>query len=90
MPYTRAGCNVGEIATANQELENPSPDIAEGVRRQLAGGSAAQLPTPTPYKDNETADYVGLGVHCAKGAAFCANAEAVKYGQTTPSHDRGG
>ena len=28
----------------------------------------------------------GLGVHCAKGAAFCANAEAAKFGQTTPSH----
>ena len=43
------------------------------------------------FKDNETADYVGLGVHCAQGAAFCADAQAVKFGQTTPSHDsRGG
>jgi hypothetical protein len=29
VPYTRAGCNVGEIATVNQELENPTPDLAE-------------------------------------------------------------
>ena len=35
--------------------------------------------------DQETADYVGIGVHCAQGAAFCADATAVKFGQTTPS-----
>src|ERR1700722_2596075 len=27
VPYTRAGCNVGEIATANAELENTAVDI---------------------------------------------------------------
>jgi hypothetical protein len=33
------------------------------------------------FKDPETADYVGVAVHCAKGSALCANATAVKYGQ---------
>jgi hypothetical protein len=41
---------------------------------------------PDSFKDPETADYVGIAVHCAKGNAFCADAQAVKYGQTTPSH----
>ena len=27
VPYTRAGCDVGEVATANQELENTAVDI---------------------------------------------------------------
>ena len=31
VPYTRAGCNVGEIATANVELENTSPANCDGV-----------------------------------------------------------
>ena len=31
------------------------------------------------------ADYVGLGVHCAQAASFCADAQAVKFGQTSPS-----
>jgi hypothetical protein len=85
VPYTEAGCNVGEIATVNQELENPSPDLAEVFGPNSP--EVAQLNAdPDPFKDPETADYVGLAVHCAKGAAFCANAEAVKYGQTTPSH----
>ena len=85
VPYTRAGCNVGEIATANQELENPSYDIPKvfGANSPEAQQLAAD---PDSFKDPETADYVGLGVHCAKGAAFCADAEAVKYGQTTASH----
>jgi hypothetical protein len=84
VPYTRAGCNVGEIGTVNQELENPSPDIADAFG---AGSPEVQQlnADPDSFKDPETADYVGLAVHCAKGAAFCADAQAVKYGQTTPS-----
>jgi len=85
VPYTRAGCNVGEIATVNQELENPTPDIADafGANSPEAKQLAAD---PDPFKDPETADYVGLAVHCGKGSAFCASAEAVKYGETKPSH----
>jgi len=85
VPYTRAGCDVGEIATVNQELENPSPDIPDafGANSPEAQQLAAD---PDSFKDPETADYIGLGVHCAKGSAFCAGAQAVKYGQTTPSH----
>jgi hypothetical protein len=84
VPYTRAGCNVGDIATANQELENTAVDIPKvfGV-----GSPEDQqlINDPDSYKDQETNDYVGVAVHCAKGSAFCANATAVKYGQTTPS-----
>jgi len=85
VPYTRAGCNVGEIATVNQELENPTPDIADafGANSPEARQLAAD---PDSFKDPEVADYIGLAVHCAQGSAFCADAEAVKYGQTTPSH----
>jgi hypothetical protein len=85
VPYTRAGCNVGEIATANVELENTAVDIPKvfGV-----GSPEDQqlINDPDSFKDPETADYVGLGVHCAKGSAFCSGATAVKYGQTTPSN----
>ena len=85
VPFTRAGCDVGEIATVNQELENPSPDIPDafGANSPEAQQLAAD---PDSFKDPETADYIGLAVHCAQGSAFCADAEAVKYGQTAPSH----
>jgi hypothetical protein len=84
VPYTKAGCNVGEVATANQELENPAFDIPKvfGATSPEAQQVAADKDF---FKDNETADYVGLGVHCAQGSAFCADAQAIKYNQTTPS-----
>jgi hypothetical protein len=85
VPYTRAGCNVGEVATANQELENPKFDIP----KVFGTGSpeVAQLNADSDsFKDPETADYVGLGIHCAQGSPVCANAEAVKFGHTTPSN----
>ena len=84
VPFTRAGCNVGEIATANAELENTAVDIP----KVFGAGSPEdqQLVNDTDsFKDPETADYVGLGVHCAKGSTLCSGATAVKYGQTTAS-----
>jgi hypothetical protein len=84
VPFTRAGCNVGEVATVDQELETTTD-----ITKVFGAGSpeAQQLAADTdPYKDPETADYIGLAIHCAKASTLCANAEAVKYGQTSPSH----
>jgi hypothetical protein len=84
VPYTRAGCNVGEIATANAELENTAVDLP----KVFGAGSPEDeqlINDPDSFKDPETADYVGIGVHCAKGGAFCAGATGVKYSQTTPA-----
>src|SRR5580658_331672 len=63
VPYTRAGCNVGEVATANQDLENTAVDIPKvfGPNSPEAKQLAADK---DPFKDTENADYVGLGVHC--------------------------
>src|SRR5215469_13713044 len=85
VPFTRAGCNVGQIATANQVLENPSFDIPKffGPNSPEAQQLAAD---PNSSKDAETADYVGIAVHCAKDSALCANAQAVKFGQTSSSN----
>jgi hypothetical protein len=85
VPFTRAGCDVGAVATANMELENSGYDIPKVFGP--SSPEAAQLAAdPDPFKDAETADYVGLAIHCALGSAVCADAEAVKYGQTSPSH----
>ena len=84
VPFTRAGCDVGDVATANAELENTTPDIADAFGANSP--EAQQLAADTDsFKDAETADYVGLAVHCAQGGAFCSTAKAVKYGQTSPS-----
>ena len=82
MPFTRAGCNVGETGTVNQELENTSVDIPK-VFGANSPENAQLTADPDSFKDAETADYVGIGVHCAQGSAFCADAKGVKYGQTS-------
>jgi hypothetical protein len=85
VPFTRAGCNVGNVSTANVELENTAVDIPKVFGPNSP--EAKQLKAdPDSFKDAETADYVGVAVHCAKGQKFCADAEGVKFGQTKPSH----
>jgi hypothetical protein len=82
VPFTRAGCDVGEVATANSELENTGVDIPD-VFGTNSPEYQQYLANSDSFKDAETADYVGVAVHCVQGSAFCADATAVKYGQTT-------
>jgi hypothetical protein len=86
VPFTRAGCDVGDVATANQELENTAVDLPKVFGPNSPEVAQLNADADT-FKDAETADYVGLGVHCAKGqgSAFCSSAQAVKFGQTSPS-----
>jgi hypothetical protein len=85
VPFTRAGCNYGAVGTVNVELENATPDIAKVFganspeEKQLKADS-------DPYKDAEVADYIGVAVHCAQHNTFCADAKAVKYGETKRTH----
>ena len=84
VPFTRAGCDVGDFSTANMVLENAKVDIPT----VFGAGSpeVTQLNADTDnFKDAEVADYVGEAVHCAQGSALCANATAIKNGQTTPT-----
>lgn len=83
VPFTRTGCDVGAIATANTVLENtgtgptgdittvfgnPSPQATEAVASATApSGSAARAKAQT--------DFVGFAVHCAKGSATCATGQ---------------
>jgi hypothetical protein len=84
VPYTRAGCDFGAVATANTVLENtgtgpsgditkvfgnPSPQFTEAVASNAApAGTAARAKAQT--------DFVGFAVHCATGASLCADGEA--------------
>ena len=85
VPFTRAGCNVGAVSAVNLEMENTNPDISN-VFGASSPEEAEYNADTDKYKDQETNDYIGLAVHCALNAAFCADAKAVKYGQTTPSN----
>src|SRR3984893_13167169 len=71
VPFTRAGCNVGGVATANIELENTGIDIPT-----VFGATSPQAAEATATPDQATADFVGIAIHCAKGSALCSNANS--------------
>jgi hypothetical protein len=73
VPYTRAGCDVGGVGTANIELENTST---------LPGGDITKVfgnPSPEATEANSDAqaaqtDFVGIAVHCSQAQqSVCAN-----------------
>ncbi len=79
VPYTRAGCDVGQVATANTVLENIATDIptvfGAGSPQALEVSSDPGCKLSTP-NCQAFSDFVGIGVHCALGNALCANGQA--------------
>jgi hypothetical protein len=69
VPYTRAGCNVGMIATANTVLENNSFDIPK-----VFGTNSPEYAEFQANPNLAFTDFVGMAVHCAQGASLCQSA----------------
>ena len=84
VPFTRAGCDVGDVSTANMELENLNPDL-QNVFGSGSPEVAQYNADSDSFKDQEVNDYEGLAVHCAQTDAFCTGAKGVKFGQSSPS-----
>src|SRR5882762_5317081 len=73
VPYTRAGCDFGAVATANTILENTGIDIPTVFGPGSPEPIQAAADTPGASGTPTFADYIGIGVHCAKGSAICAS-----------------
>jgi hypothetical protein len=72
VPFTRAGCTVGDFSTANMVLENAAVDVPTVFGPTSA--EAVQTASDTDnFKDVEVAQYVGEAIHCAQGDAICAS-----------------
>ncbi len=67
VPFTRAGCDFGAVATANTILENTAIDIPT-----VFGSGSPEAAEVASNPGQAFADFVGIGVHCAKGSALCA------------------
>ena len=67
VPFTRAGCDFGAVATANTILENTAIDIPT-----VFGSGSPEAAEVTANPGQAFADFVGIGVHCAQGSALCA------------------
>src|SRR5262249_52264651 len=70
VPYTRAGCNFGAVATANTILENTAIDIPT-----VFGANSPEAAEVAANPGQAFADFVGIGVHCAAGNALCSTAK---------------
>jgi hypothetical protein len=69
VPFTRAGCNWGAASTANAVLENIGPDVPK-----VFGPGSAEAAEVAANPGQAFADFVGVAVHCAQGAAMCSPA----------------
>jgi hypothetical protein len=73
VPFTRAGCDVGAVATANTILENTAIDIPT-----VFGAGSDEAAEVASNPGQAFADFVGIGVHCAQGSAICAGSTHAK------------
>jgi hypothetical protein len=72
VPFTRDGCDVGQVATANTVLENTGIDIPSFFGPGSPEAMQAAADNPGASATQTFADYVGLGVHCAQVSAICS------------------
>ena len=68
VPFTRAGCNFGAVATANTILENIATDIPT-----VFGANSPQAAEVTANPGQAFADFVGIGIHCSAGDTLCSS-----------------
>jgi hypothetical protein len=66
VPFARAGCDFGAVATANTILENTAIDIPI-----VFGPNSEEAAEVAANPAQGFADFVGIGVHCAQGSALC-------------------
>ena len=93
VPFTRAGCNVGAVASANIVLENTQFDIPavfgagspEDQEQQNAfnipcgfGHNPPCTPAQAKAKAQPQADFVGIAVHCGLNATACAGSSGAR------------
>jgi hypothetical protein len=71
VPYTRAGCDFGSVATANTILENTGIDVPTFFGSGSPEAIQAAGDSPGASATQTFADYVGIGVHCAQSSAIC-------------------
>src|SRR5205814_1560980 len=64
VPFTRAGCDVGGVGTANIELENNSTTATGDITRVFDNGSPEWTETQTNPQLGQT-DFVGIAIHCS-------------------------
>ena len=66
VPFTRAGCDVGGVGTANIELENATADVPV-----VFGANSLEEAEVKANPNLANADFIGIAVHCATNSDLC-------------------
>jgi Type I phosphodiesterase / nucleotide pyrophosphatase len=80
VPYTRAGCDFGAVASANIVLENTGTGPNGDMTKVFGQGSAEwneavasnAAPPNTAARALAQTDFVGFAIHCGAGGGVCA------------------
>jgi hypothetical protein len=77
VPFTRAGCDVGGVGTANIELENTATNASGDITKVFGTGSPEFVEATTNPTLAQT-DFVGIAIHCgnASNSRCASNANA--------------
>jgi hypothetical protein len=79
VPYTRAGCDFGAVASANIVLENTGTGPNGDMTKVFGTGSpewnealaSNAAPAGTAQRALAQTDFVGMAIHCAQGGGIC-------------------
>jgi hypothetical protein len=78
VPFTRAGCDVGGVGTANLELENNSTASTGDITNVFGNGSPEWNETVANPQRGQT-DFVGIAIHCSQAtSSACATDASAK------------
>jgi hypothetical protein len=72
VPFTRAGCDVGGVSTANIELENTG-NGQFGDMTEVFGADSPEWQEAKTNPSLAQTDFVGIAIHCAAGGGICAD-----------------
>src|SRR6478736_1146883 len=73
VPFTRAGCDVGGVGTANIDLENTATSAFGDMTRVFGVGSPEWNEALANPQQGQT-DFVGIAIHCSQSSSSaCAN-----------------
>jgi len=80
IPYTRAGCDFGAVASANIVLVNTGTGPGGDMTKVFGAGSPEWLeaqasnaaPAGSAARNLAQTDFVGMAIHCGAGGGICA------------------
>jgi hypothetical protein len=88
VPFTRAGCDVGGVGTANIELENNGTTATGDITQVFGNGSPEWNETVADPQQGQT-DFVGIAIHCSQSASSACNGNANAKPDQLPDEPNG-